>query len=52
MVEARWNPSEGGDRGALETRLRLVRQDGASRDQLVVGLAEFTNKELRTGREM
>ena len=52
MVEARWNPSEGGDRGGLETRLRLVRQDGASRDQLVVGLAEFMNKELRTGREM
>ena len=33
--------------------LRLVRQDGASRDQtFVVGLAECTNNELRTAWEM
>ena len=60
MVVARWNPSEGGDRGGLETRVASVifgschsgKMAHLARSTLVVGLAECTNKELRTAWEM
>ena len=51
-----WNPSEGGDRGGLETRVASAILGDPRwpipRSTLCVRIAEFTNKELRTGREM
>ena len=50
-------PSEGGDRGGLETRVASVSSARETRWRIlrstfVVGLAERTNKELRTAWEM
>ena len=53
LVVARWNPSGVGDQGGLEMRVALVIFGWCiSRSTFVVGLAECTNKELRTAREM
>ena len=50
---ARWNPSGVGDQGGLETRVASVIFGWRiSRSTFVVGLAECTNKELQTTREM
>lgn len=50
---AKSNLSEGGDRGGVETRVfGFVGRDGEFRATYVFGLAEFTNKELQTAREM
>ena len=53
LVVARWNPSGVGDQGGLETRVASVIFGWhISRSTFVVRLAECTNKELRTTREM
>ena len=53
LVVARWNPSGVGDQRRLETRVASVIFGWRiSRSTFVVGLAECTNKELRTARKM